>query len=185
MAKRIPNPKNKLLRLNNDTRWTMKHNASDMKFAKQLKAMKKKEHEFAKKVYDAEYTPSIIKAMNKLPDEAFQLRPRVDVTVDSKDRDRRIHGILNLEHSAKQYHYYTIRLDDEKHRRLCTALIKYMKKKRALEREIQSYEYKVHTFLRQCKSVRHLLELKPDAYDWFPQAQGCSDITVADMAVEL
>ena len=60
-----------------------------------------------------------------------------------------------------------------------------MKKLARLENARTTYSVKVHEFLKNCKSCKQMLELMPSSYAWLPDVEGCSDVSVADLASEV
>lgn len=201
MAKRHPNPENRLLRLNNSTRWTMRNEAADLKFKALEDKLSLLDGPLALEIWKTIYTPKQRNAMAFLGEQALEYKGYFTVSHANKVKER-YRKAYEISHELCEIHFpegvylpiFTadrqLSMNHDKQRlmrnpRLYKALKIHCQKWAVAKRNREIYTSAVREFLRQCKSASQVLELKPEAYYWFPEQETCTDVPVADLAAKI
>lgn len=193
MTKIKKKPK-KIMRMNNNSRFTMRNIAVGIKFDKQESKLNTRIKALAYEIHQAYYTPEILNLMLALPIGAFKWSNTITI-LGLKSAAELGYGMsyhynntprntFKLSWYLPEYYDNPIPLDSlptklqRKIKRLHLTIIKFQSEK-------STYSNKVYTFIKSCKSCKQMLELLPESYNWLPDVEGCSDTDIADKAAAI
>ncbi len=176
------------MRMNNDTRWSMRNNAVFIKYNKRAKKFLKREKALAYEIYQSIYTKDIQLLMLRLPAKAFHYENSIRVIAATSakalgpnigysqyQRNLKLRWLLPM--------FATSRVNIwELPTNLRRKVKRYFLQLAAFENEKEDYTNNVKNFLTSCKSCKQMLELLPESYAWLPDVEGCSDVNIADLA---